>query len=158
MKARYVPVKNIRVCADCDCEYDAPGRDTNSLRCPPCRVRNKAEWKRAWAETNALKAHQSKRAWYEANKALVKAYKHRRRVLARTEDADRFTAQEIFERDGWTCQLCGKHLDPAVKYPSNDSPSLDHIIPIALGGPHTLANVQAACMGCNRSKGARRIA
>lgn len=158
IKEHYVPIKNVRTCQDCGGDFDAPGRDTRSLRCPPCRKKNKAEWTRRWAEQNAEKAHRAKRKWHEANRAKVKADKHRRRVLARDVEADQFNAQDIYERDNWTCQLCGLHLDPAIKFPSNDSPSIDHIIPISLGGTHTLANVQAACMGCNRRKGGRRLA
>ncbi len=155
---RYVPIVNMRRCVDCAIQYRATGRDTKSLRCPPCRKADKADWKRRWAEENPEKVSGAKRKWHEANRDAIKSYKHRRRVLARDADADLFIAQDIFERDGWVCQLCSKPLDPAIKFPSNDSPSVDHIIPIALGGTHTLANVQAACMGCNRSKGGRYIA
>jgi 5-methylcytosine-specific restriction endonuclease McrA len=181
MRARHVPVEQFRVCVDCGDEYPAPGRDTKSLRCLPCRKAARAEQRQVWAGVNPEKRNhgdpakaityvrnwqvanpekvrQIKRKWYEANKDKVKAYKHRRRVLARDVAADHFVALDIFERDGWICQICGLHLDPEVKFPSNDSPSIDHIIPIALGGTHTLANVQAACMGCNRRKGGRRIA
>lgn len=155
IKANYVPVNNVRTCVECSAEYEASGRDTKSLRCPPCREANKAEWKRQWVKSHPEKARRIKRKWLEANKHKVKAYKHRRRVLARDASADKFTALDIFERDNWTCQICGLHLDPGVKFPSNDSASIDHIIPISLGGTHTLDNVQAACMGCNRRKGAR---
>ena len=38
------------------------------------------------------------------------------------------------------------------------TPELDHVDPLALGGPHTTENLVPACMRCNRSKGARRLA
>lgn len=154
-EARYRAERRDATCADCGQQYRRHPRDTKSFQCRPCRDAAKADWKKRWAETYADKAHRSKRKWHAANRDKVKAYKHRRRVLARDAEADEFVAQDIFERDNWTCQLCGKHLDPAVEYPSNESPSIDHIVPVSLGGTHTLANVQAACMGCNRSKGAR---
>jgi 5-methylcytosine-specific restriction endonuclease McrA len=34
-------------------------------------------------------------------------------------------------------------------------PSLDHIVPVSLGGTHTWANVQLAHLRCNVSKGNR---
>lgn len=68
-------------------------------------------------------------------------------------------ALSVFERDGWTCRLCGT----ATPYPLRGStapmaPELDHIIPISKGGPHTYANLQCACRRCNIAKGARTIA
>jgi 5-methylcytosine-specific restriction endonuclease McrA len=150
-----VPVIQYRTCTDCGIGYRAPGRDTKSLRCLPCRRVHRAAWTRAWADANPEKAHRSKRAWHEANRAYVKSAKHARRALARDETAERFTSLEIFERDNWTCQICGIHLDPEIKFPDNRSASIDHIVPIKAGGLHTKANVQAACMGCNRRKGGR---
>lgn len=153
--AKYVPVVQFRTCELCGTKYQAPGRDTNSRTCRECRPVAKAEWQRQWDAANPDKVHQTKRRWFEANRDYVKSTKHARRVLARGEGAERFTSREIFERDGWTCQICGLQLDPAIKFPDNRSASIDHIVPISQGGQHTRANVQAACMGCNRSKGGR---
>lgn len=33
------------------------------------------------------------------------------------------------------------------------APELDHIIPLAKGGPHTKANTARACRGCSLAKG-----
>jgi hypothetical protein len=62
---------------------------------------------------------------------------------------------KVFERDGWCCQICGKHtpLSRMGKRYSN-SPELDHRVPMALGGPHSYANTQCACRGCNQRKAA----
>jgi 5-methylcytosine-specific restriction endonuclease McrA len=35
------------------------------------------------------------------------------------------------------------------------TPELDHIIPLARGGPHTVENLTPSCQFCNRSKCAR---
>lgn len=62
---------------------------------------------------------------------------------------------KIFERDGWTCQICGVETPERLSglwLPN--SPELDHIIPLAKGGDHTKSNVQCACASCNRKKGA----
>lgn len=68
------------------------------------------------------------------------------------EDVDRIA---VLERDGWTCYLCGADtrvtedpFDPA-------SATVDHVIPLSAGGPHTMANVRCACLRCNCSKADR---
>lgn len=43
------------------------------------------------------------------------------------------------------CAACG----------STDHPEIDHILPLALGGTHSPANLQVLCRPCNRSKGAK---
>jgi 5-methylcytosine-specific restriction endonuclease McrA len=55
----------------------------------------------------------------------------------------------VFRRDGFTCRYCG---DVELQ-----RPQCDHVIPRALGGPHSLDNLVTACGPCNASKGARRL-
>jgi len=43
------------------------------------------------------------------------------------------------------CALCGK--------PMGNDVTLDHVVPLALGGEDHWENVQAAHGGCNRTKG-----
>lgn len=67
------------------------------------------------------------------------------------------TAAEVYERDGWRCGLCGGRVPKSKRYPHPKSASLDHIVPVSLGGTHTLANVQLAHWECNRLKGVRAM-
>lgn len=50
---------------------------------------------------------------------------------------------EIFNRDGYTCQYCGKE---------SHTLTLDHIIPRSRGGEHSWENVVSCCVRCNRHK------
>ncbi len=59
-----------------------------------------------------------------------------------------FTRHEVFRRDGYTCQYCGK---------KNVDFTLDHVIPRKSGGEHTWTNVVTACIHCNRTKGSRTL-
>lgn len=86
------------------------------------------------------------------------ADKQRRRARKRNTSAptERIIRSHIYERDRWTCQLCHRRVDPTLTYPNPWSASLDHVVPLAVGGEHTAANVQLAHLRCNFRKGARR--
>lgn len=49
---------------------------------------------------------------------------------------------ELLEKQNWKCAIC-KIRDLRVER------QLDHIIPVHLGGPHILSNVQWVCQPCN---------
>lgn len=68
------------------------------------------------------------------------------------EVVDRFTNEEIFERDGWRCGVCRRKVRRKLKHPHPMSASLDHIIPLADGGEHVRTNVQCAHLRCNIEK------
>lgn len=90
-----------------------------------------------WAKENPDKAH--------ANKARYRA----RKRGAWVENVDRAV---VFERDRWVCGICGERIPKSAIYPDLLSPSIDHVIPLAEGGEHSYANVQAAHFSCNSSK------
>ena len=62
---------------------------------------------------------------------------------------------EIYRRDGWRCQICKLKVNPRYTGAHPKAPSLDHIIPLSLGGTHEPSNVQLAHFGCNARKGNR---
>lgn len=61
---------------------------------------------------------------------------------------------KVFERDRWVCGLCSKKVKRAAAVPDPLAPTLDHVLPMSVGGPHTYANVQCAHFICNSTKGA----
>lgn len=58
----------------------------------------------------------------------------------------RFSSKNVFIRDGYECQYCGVNT-------RNNKPTIDHILPISLGGKTTFENVVCACGPCNSRKG-----
>jgi 5-methylcytosine-specific restriction endonuclease McrA len=58
-------------------------------------------------------------------------------------------AAGVMQRDNWMCHLCDEHIDSALRYPEQMSASLDHVIPMSKGGPHTYDNVRASHWLCN---------
>lgn len=85
-------------------------------------------------------------------------YPEQRRLLKLRRDgllavgAEDFKDEEIFERDGWVCQLCFELVDKALPWPHLMSKTLDHVMPVVRGGAHTRANTQLAHLTCNVSK------
>ena len=54
---------------------------------------------------------------------------------------------EIWRRDNFTCQYCGKTINDIEL-------EVDHILPVSKGGKSILSNLQTLCVECNRKKGA----
>lgn len=59
---------------------------------------------------------------------------------------------QVGKRDNWICGICGEPIDRKLKFPNQMSFSVDHIIPLAKGGTHTMDNLQAAHLICNSYK------
>ncbi|MBE0415812.1 MAG: HNH endonuclease [Dehalococcoidia bacterium] len=58
----------------------------------------------------------------------------------------KLTRREVFRRDKYTCQYCGRETRELT---------LDHVIPRHKGGRHTWENVVSACIPCNNHKAGR---
>lgn len=66
---------------------------------------------------------------------------------------ERFDHLEVFNRDGWMCQLCREPVDRSLRVPHRLAATLDHVVPLNRGGNHTRRNVQLAHFICNSIKG-----
>jgi len=76
----------------------------------------------------------------------------RRRAREHGVDLTPGRRYEVFERDGWMCQICGAPIDPDAKAPDSLAAVIDHRIPLAKGGTHGPENWQAAHSYCNSVK------
>ena len=73
----------------------------------------------------------------------------------------RFSRKNIFERDNFTCQYCGKrppNKKRAVKWMEKNQLNLDHVVPRCKGGKTTWDNVVTSCYKCNSKKGSSTLA
>lgn len=70
------------------------------------------------------------------------------RMIKRPRPSVKLNKQEIFRRDNYTCQYCGR---------TDAELTLDHVVPRRLGGRHSWENLVAACRGCNHHKGGRML-
>ena len=57
---------------------------------------------------------------------------------------------EVFKRDKFTCQYCGKKAPDVVLH-------VDHVVPKAEGGGDEMLNLVTACASCNLGKGPRML-
>jgi len=148
-------------CLHCRCWFVArAGRRTHDGRCAhklsyvnkPARCRcgvvgpvlkRQGQWSCAQCKEAARKREQA---------AAAGMSNHRKRARYYGVRYEPIKKRAIFERDGWRCGICNKKVDRRLKFPHPMSASLDHIIPMSLGGPHLLHNVQCSHFGCNSRK------
>jgi len=57
---------------------------------------------------------------------------------------------EVFKRDRFTCQYCGRSAPDVVLH-------VDHIIPVAEGGTNDMMNLVTSCQDCNLGKSAKML-
>lgn len=106
-------------CVDCGAVYNR--NNGHALRCEECRkIRNR-----------------------EVSRPARRVEKAKRRAIERGTKAERIDPLMVFQRDRWTCCLCGQKTPKARRgsYHSN-APELDHIISLSEGGTHAWSNVQ----------------
>ena len=58
---------------------------------------------------------------------------------------------EVFKRDSFSCQYCGRQTPQTIL-------EIDHIIPKSKGGTDDINNLITSCFDCNRGKGAVPLA
>lgn len=80
--------------------------------------------------------------------------RRRRRLRERGAHQQPYRRDDIFERDGWRCQICGRKVRRDVSYQHPTAATVDHIVSLANGGADTPINVQTAHRSCNTSKNA----
>jgi len=76
-------------------------------------------------------------------------------LVAGAKYAEYIDPFEIFSRDHWRCKRCGHETPPHLRGTCDScAPTLDHIIPLSLGGPHVRRNLRCLCNECNNARGA----
>jgi 5-methylcytosine-specific restriction endonuclease McrA len=99
------------------------------------------------AETKTLKAQARFQRLSEQRRAPTSDLGKRRQLPRK-----RMMRIVLLEIYGPTCWLCGGAIDLSVKSPQRESFSIDHVLPVVLGGTDDPANLRPAHRSCNSSK------
>lgn len=104
-----------------------------------------------WNRVSRADGRQKAEPWNDRRKS----HWHKRRAQKMQLPADNIRPTGVYERDEWVCNICSAPVDRNLSWPDPMSPSLDHVLPLSLGGHHTMENVALAHLSCNVRKGNR---
>lgn len=158
---------DLRKCRECKKVY-APKLRTESYFCSrDCKDKNRKKEEKAkrvasksdriciGCEKIIPKTARADKKWC-SEECSLKVRSHTmntQRRIRTSEKIQDFKRSEIYERDGWICQLCNKSVNPELSFPNPACASLDHVVPLSRGGSHKTTNVQLAHLRCNTSRG-----
>lgn len=131
-----------KICSEENCNRPHLARGLCSLhyqRLPHCKL-------------SVAKSHKTER-----QRQLQRDRCGKRRALKANCFVEMVRLPIVLERDDWVCHICGEKIMKEEKFPSQRSPSLDHVIPLSKGGLHSYANVKAAHLVCNTRKGSKIV-
>ncbi|MDY6127015.1 HNH endonuclease [Anaerococcus sp.] len=70
--------------------------------------------------------------------------------MTKRKSLSKKTRFEVFKRDAFTCQYCGRSVPDVIL-------EVDHIKPVSKGGDNEMINLITSCRDCNRGKSDREI-
>lgn len=104
----------------------------------------KREYQRKWYQRNRAREYAKNQTWRLAHPWLFRFYQRKHYALKFDVVHIPFSAEQLdqkFSLWGYACWLCRR---PATQ--------VDHVKPLAKGGPHILANLRPICGPCNSKK------
>jgi len=148
----------MKTCEECGSKFEqrsGPGPARSICYSDDCRKARKRRWAksnraadpeayrertRQWARANRDKKSEYRKSWVKQHPGYGKDHKARYRSRKRNNGVFQITQKDLNRILSTPCR-CG---NPEVE--------LDHIIPIARGGRHSIGNLQPLCRTCNASK------
>jgi len=107
-------------------------------------------WGHAYRATHREERRACERTWRQANREIVAEFSRRYRALKRGATIGLIDIEAIKVRDRMLCAICGKRV-------AEKDLSLDHTVPLSLGGAHSQENLRIAHLHCNKKRGAGRL-
>lgn len=137
-------------------------RKTDEERIAACKPCDYAR-QRKWAANNRAIVNATSKRYHDKNRELVRekqrankkanpgyflTYVHQRNAMKLGNGIFKVTPKEFLAIKQMVCIYC-KEPDKKI--------TVDHAIPLARGGRHSIGNLVPACMSCNTSKGKKTI-
>lgn len=114
------------------------------------RVRGKQrQYYQVWYQKNRTAKLSQNAKWYQGDGRRQAKFQRRRARELNASGNGVTTEQwrEIKRKYGNVCLCCGEQKQL----------TMDHVVPLSLGGAHDLSNIQPLCLTCNDSKGTKVI-
>jgi 5-methylcytosine-specific restriction endonuclease McrA len=149
---------NLVAAKEYDKEYKRTHEDDEAVRYKRYYYKNRdkiLKRKAVYRRENKDKVSKKVKEWQRSENGIAIMRKHNSkwRALRKLSTIEDFDPLDVFRRDGYVCQLCGKKTRPDFKNIYHPLyPNLDHIIPLTKGGEHTRQNTQCLCRLCNIKK------
>ena len=102
--------------------------------------------KRYWSNPEKYRARVRK--WSKGNPEKTRARNNRRRAYKQKAQSISYDFGSICNHYGNKCLGCGR---------DDTRLTIDHVIPLSVGGPDIASNIQPLCQTCNSSKGTKCI-
>lgn len=133
---QYIP--KTYVCKECGTKFTTECGNKHSVFC---------------CQTCAEKYERRQEHQTERHKAYIKECKLRREKQMRQQYAGLVSYDALYQRDYGVCQICGMAVHPDKFCDDSWGGTIDHIIPLSVGGEHSMSNCQLAHRICNSLKG-----
>lgn len=158
------PIKDLMWQPDCPCGAKLIRTSSRPRRlCDDCKIKT---WKQrpgygicqGCGGTRPIKG--GRRFCETCSAQLAKARNRRKNTKRRAArmrgaaiEVERYTTQEIAERDNWTCHLCKRKVTKRqLPHAHPRSATIDHLVPVSAGGDDVRANVALAHWSCNAAR------
>ena len=79
---------------------------------------------------------------------MNKFKRKREKLLSKFKETD-VDYEALYKKNYGVCQICGLPVHPEKGVDNNWDGTIDHIVPLSLGGDHMLSNCQLAHRICN---------
>ncbi len=122
------------------------------------RKENKEKWNaqcKAWRQANPKRNKEIEKGFRTRHpeKGKIDGSRRRAKLANAPGNHDKLDREAVFDFYGWRCCECAVDLLSLI----SRNRTIDHIIPLSLGGSNGIENLRPLCRTCNSRKGVRLL-